>query len=145
MSTDIGPRRDSAPAVRGALRFVMLLGFASLFADFTYQGSRSVLGPYLGMLGASAAVIGIVTGFGEFVGYGLRLVSGRLTDRTGKFWPIILFGYVIQMASGPLLALTTRWEWAALLVIVERTGKALRNPPRDVMLSYAARDLGGYG
>lgn len=127
------------------MRFVVLLGFASLFADFTYEGSRSVLGPYLGMLGASGAIVGVITGFGEFVGYGLRLVSGRLADRTQRFWPIILFGYIIQMASVPLLALTTRWEWAALLIIVERTGKALRNPPRDVMLSYAASQLGGYG
>lgn len=135
----------NAAGSRLALRFVILLGFASLFADFTYEGSRSILGPYLGALGASAAVIGIVTGFGEFVGYGLRLVSGRLADRTQRFWPIVLFGYVLQMSAVPLLAVTTRWEWAAVLIVLERSGKAIRNPPRDVMLSYAGRQLGGYG
>lgn len=143
-SSPDAPATDKS-ASRLALRFVILLGFASLFADFTYEGSRSILGPYLGALGASAAMIGIVTGFGEFVGYGLRLVSGRLADRTQRFWPIVLFGYVLQMAAVPLLAITTRWEWAAVLVILERTGKAIRNPPRDVMLSYAGRQLGGYG
>lgn len=127
-----------------AWKFVLLVGVMSFFADFTYEGARSVIGPYLGLLGASAAVIGIVTGLGELLGYGLRLVSGRLSDRTGQFWPIIIFGYVIQMASVPLLALAGNWPMAAALIIIERIGKATRNPPRDVMLSHAAQEI-GYG
>src|SRR5579885_3038669 len=127
-----------------ALRFVLLIGIMSFFADFTYEGSRSIIGPYLAVLGASAAAVGIITGFGELLGYGLRLVSGRLSDQTGKFWPITIFGYIIQMASVPLLALAGNWPVAALLIIIERVGKATRNPPRDVMLSHAAKEL-GYG
>src|ERR671927_1501214 len=101
---------DRARAI--ALRFVLLIGAISLFADMTYEGARSITGPYLAVLGASATVVGIVAGFGELVGYGLRLVSGRLSDRTGQYWPITLFGYVVQMASVPLLALAGRWEGA---------------------------------
>jgi MFS family permease len=127
-----------------ALRFVLLVGVMSFFADFTYEGSRSIIGPYLAVLGASAAAVGIITGLGELLGYGLRLVSGRLSDRTGQFWPITIFGYIIQMASVPLLALAGNWPVAALLIIIERVGKATRNPPRDVMLSHAAREM-GYG
>src|SRR6266699_3028044 len=127
-----------------ALKFVLLIGVISFFADFTYEGSRSIIGPYLGLLGASAAAIGIVTGFGELLGYGLRLVSGRLSDQTGKYWPITIFGYIIQMLSVPLLALAGNWQVAALLIILERVGKATRNPPRDVMLSHAAKET-GYG
>lgn len=127
-----------------ALKFVLLIGIMSFFADFTYEGARSIIGPYLGMLGASAAVIGIVTGLGELLGYGLRLVSGRLSDQTQQFWPITIFGYIIQMAAVPLLALAGNWPVAALLIILERVGKATRNPPRDVMLSHAAREM-GYG
>jgi MFS family permease len=128
-----------------AFRFVLLIGVLSFFADFTYEGARSVLGPYLAMLGASATVVGVVTGFGELLGYGLRLVSGRAADRTGRFWPIAIFGYVLQMASVPALALTSSWPEAAVLIILERVGKAIRNPPRDVMLSHAAKQVGGYG
>ncbi len=128
-----------------AFRFVLLIGVLSFFADFTYEGARSVLGPYLAMLGASATVVGIVTGFGELLGYGLRLFSGRAADRTGRFWPIAIFGYVLQMASVPALALTSSWPEAAVLIILERVGKAIRNPPRDVMLSHAAKQVGGYG
>src|SRR5579863_3096843 len=127
-----------------ALRFVLLIGVMSFFADFTYEGSRSITGPYLALLGASAVVVALVTGFGELLGYGLRLVSGRMSDRTGQFWPITIFGYIIQMLSVPLLALAGNWQVAALLIIIERVGKATRNPPRDVMLSHAAKEM-GYG
>jgi len=128
-----------------ALKFVLLIGITSFFSDFTYEAARGVIGPYLALLGASAAAVGIITGFGGLVGYGLRLVSGRLSDQTGKFWPITIFGYVIQMVSVPLLALAGSWQLAAVFIILERVGKATRNPPRDVMLSHAAKEVGGYG
>jgi len=127
-----------------ALKFVLLIGVLSFFADFTYEGSRSILGPYLATLQASAVVVGVVTGFGELLGYSLRLVSGRLADRTQKFWPITIVGYVVQMSSVPLLALAGNWQIAAVLIILERVGKATRNPPRDVMLSHAGKQI-GYG
>lgn len=127
-----------------ALKFVLLIGVMSFFADLTYEGSRGIIGPYLALLGASALTVAIVTGFGELLGYALRLVSGGLSDKTGKFWPITIFGYVIQMASVPLLALVGNWQMAAVLIILERVGRATRNPPRDVMLSHAAKEM-GYG
>ena len=123
---------------------MILIGILSFFADFTYEGSRSILGPYLAALQASAFTVGIVSGLGELLGYGLRLVSGRLADRTGQFWPITIAGYIVQMVSVPLLALAGSWPAAAVLIILERVGKATRNPPRDVMLSHAAKQI-GYG
>jgi MFS family permease len=134
----------SKPVQKAALKFVLLIGVVSFFADFTYEGARSVTGPFMAVLGASGTVVGIVAGLGELLGYGLRLVSGRLSEKTQKFWPITLFGYLIQMAAVPLLALAGNWQVAALLIIVERIGKATRNPPRDVMLSHAAKQM-GYG
>lgn len=130
---------------RIALRFIILIGILSFFADFTYEGSRSIVGPYLATLQASGTVVGIVTGLGELLGYGLRLFSGRWADATGRYWPITIFGYVVQMASVPALALTGSWPVAAVLIIFERVGKAIRNPPRDVMLSHAGKRIGGYG
>jgi len=128
-----------------ALRFVLLIGVLSFFADCTYEGSRSIIGPYLATLQATGAVVGFVTGFGEFLGYSLRLFSGRWADATGRYWPITIFGYVVQMASVPALALTASWQAAAVLIVLERVGKAIRNPPRDVMLSHAGKQVGGYG
>jgi MFS family permease len=127
-----------------ALKFVLMVGVMSLFADLTYEGSRSIVGPYLGLLGASAFLISLITGFGEFLGYALRLLSGRGADRTGLYWPITIAGYVLQMTVVPLLALAGSWQVAGILVILERVGKATRNPPRDAMLSHAAKQM-GYG
>jgi MFS family permease len=132
--------RQASPA----LKFVLLVGVMSFFADFSYEGSRSIIGPYLGTLGAGALAIAVITGIGEFLGYGLRLFSGRGADRTGWYWPVTIGGYVLQMSAVPLLALAGSWQVAALLIVAERVGKATRNPPRDAMLAHAAKDM-GYG
>ena len=127
-----------------ALKFVLMVGIMSFFADFTYEGSRSIAGPYLGLLGAGAFTISVISGAGEFLGYNIRLFSGRRADRTGRYWPITIGGYILQMSVVPLLALAGSWQLAALLIIAERVGKGIRNPPRDAMLSHAAKDI-GYG
>lgn len=131
---------------RRALRFIVLMGLVSLFADMTYEGARSSTGPYLSLLGASAAAVGFVGGFGELVGYGLRLVSGYVADRTQRYWLLTVLGYVLNLLAVPLLALAGRWEVAALLIVAERLGKAVRTPSRDAMLSHACRQVGmGWG
>ncbi len=127
---------------RSALRFVVLLGIVSLFSDMTYEGARSVTGPYLNLLGASATVVGIVSGAGELLGYALRLISGYLADRTRRYWLLTISGYVINLAVVPMLALTGRWEIAAGLILMERVGKAIRTPARDAMLSHASSEAG---
>ena len=133
------------PAKATAFRFVLMLGILSFFADFTYEGARSALGPFLASLQASGAAVGIVTGFGEFLGYALRLGSGRLADATRQYWPITIFGYVLQMVAVPALALVDGWPMAAVLIVLERVGRAIRTPPRDTMLSHAGQRVGGYG
>lgn len=138
--------RTEAILRRRALGFVVLLGVVSLFADMTYEGARSITGPFLALLGASGAIVGLVAGFGELVGYGLRLASGYLADRTKRYWGIAIFGYALNLLAVPAIALAGRWEVAALLMIAERTGKAIRNPSRDVMLSHATGRIGrGWG
>lgn len=129
-----------------ALKFVLLMGTVSLAADMTYEGARSITGPFLALLGASGAAVGIVAGLGELIGYVLRLVSGYWSDRTGRYWAITLWGYAINLVAVPLLALAGHWPVAVLLMIAERTGKALRTPARDAMLSHATKSIGrGWG
>ncbi len=141
------PTHTSQTAVtRRAVYFIVLLGLVSLFSDVTYEGARSIAGPYLGWLGASAATVGIVAGAGELFGYVLRLWSGMIADRTRRYWSLTLAGYVLNLFSVPALALTHHWLPAAGLVILERTGKALRTPARDAMLSFASTRTGhGWG
>ncbi|MFN4195895.1 MAG: MFS transporter [Thermosynechococcus sp.] len=129
-----------------ALSFVILLGLVSLCADATYEGARSLTGAYLGVLGASSTIVGLVAGLGEFIGYSLRLVTGYVSDRTRAYWRITTLGYAINTLAVPLMALANRWEVLAGFMIAERTGKAIRTPPRDVLLSYGASQVGrGFG
>lgn len=132
--------------IRRATRFVVLLGLVSLFADMTYESARSITGPFLQTLGASALVVGVVAGFGELLGYALRFVSGRIADRTGRYWTITILGYCVNLLAVPALALAGHWAVAVGLMFLERMGKALRNPARDAMLSFAGHRMGrGWG
>lgn len=135
-----------SPTQKRSFKFILLFGIISLLADVTYEGARSITGAYLGLLGASATVVGFVAGFGELAGYSLRLLSGYLVDKTERYWPITILGYVINLVAVPLLALTGNWMVAAALIIAERVGKAIRVPARDTMLSYAGKSIGvGFG
>ena len=86
------PARDSAR--EAAMRLVVLFGIVSLLSDMTYEGARSVTGPLLATLGAGGTVVGLVAGLGEFIGYGLRIVSGYVSDKTGKYWLMTGLGYL---------------------------------------------------
>ena len=125
-----------------ALRFVLLLGVVSLFADMTYEAARSITGPYLAILGASATVVGLVAGLGELIGYGLRIVSGVISDRTHRYWAITIAGYEVNLLAVAAMALAGSWEIAAVLIMAKRFGKAIRTPARGAMLSHAAHGLG---
>ncbi|HEY4320925.1 MAG TPA: MFS transporter [Gemmatimonadales bacterium] len=131
---------------RAAMRFIVCLGVVSLFADMTYEGAHSAVGPLLENLGASAAVVGFVAGFGEMIAASLRYFSGKVADSTRAYWTLTFAGYAINLIVVPALALVGSWQAAALLVIAERTGKALRGPARDVLLSEATEVVGhGWG
>jgi len=127
---------------RSAFSFVLIIGIVNLFADLTYEGARGIVGPFLGSLGASAAIVGFVAGFGELMGYALRSVSGYFADKTHKYWAVAFAGYAINMLSVPALALAGQWPVAAGLVVAERTGRAIRKPVVEAMLSHAGRSIG---
>lgn len=124
------------------LRFVLVFGVVSGLADLVYEGARSVVGPYLATFGASGALVGAVTGFGEAVALAFRLVTGRWSDRSGRHWAISIAGYTITLVSVPLLGVGGPLGLACLLIVAERFGKAVRTPARDTMLAEASVDLG---
>ena len=131
---------------KSAFRFIIAIGFVSLFADMTYEGARSVVGPFLKDLGATATQVGIIAGFGEMIAASLRLFTGRLADRTRAYWLLTGAGYFLNLGAVPLLALAGNWQMAAVLIIAERTGKALRGPSVDVLLSESTQVVGhGWG
>ncbi|MBL7552657.1 MFS transporter [Frankia sp. AgB1.9] len=142
------PVRDTQTAPTAAAgrlrpwRFVLVFGVVSLLADFVYEGARSVTGPLLASLGASAVVVGVVTGVGEAAALLPRLVSGALAERTGRFWAWTIAGYALTVAAVPLLGVAGVLWAACVLVVAERVGKAVRSPAKDALLSHATAATG---
>jgi len=130
---------------RKAFGVIISFGLVSLFGDIVYEGARSINGPYLKLLTVNAAILGVITGLGEFLGYALRLLSGYISDKTKSYWLLTFLGYGL-LISVPLLSLTGIWQVAALYIILERIGKAIRSPARDTILSQASSQVGtGFG
>ncbi len=121
------------------------MGVVNLFADMTYEGGRGEVGAFLGHLGASGVIVGIVAGGGELAGYAIRSVAGAIADRTGKYWIDAWVGYTINMLCVPALALAGSWPAAAGLVVGERLGRGIRRPVISAMLAEAGREMGGRG
>lgn len=139
-------RHDPTAARADARRTIVLLGIVSLFADMTYEGARSLAGPYLAVLGASGTAVGLIAGGGELLGYLVRFIAGRFSDATRRYWAIAGVGYFVNLAAVPLLSIVRSWVPAAGLLVAERLGKGIRTPARDVLLAGAAEDVGvGWG
>ncbi len=136
--------RDQTRKISPALTFIILFGIVSLFSDLTHEGASSIRGAYLALLGASAGTIGFVSGLGEMVGYSLRYVFGRITDKTHLYWPMVILGYVLDILAVPALALVGEHGWiaASILLIIQRTGKAIKKPAKDTVMSFAATQEG---
>lgn len=122
-------------------KFVLLMGIVSLLGDITYEGARSVIGAYLATFGISALMLGFVIGFGEFLGYGLRILFGHFADKSKRYWAFTFAGYALIL-SIPVIALTDYAVIIILLLILERLGKALRSPSRDALISFATAKIG---
>lgn len=127
-----------------ALAFIILFGIVSLFSDVTHEGAASIRGTYFTLLGASSSTIGFISGLGELVGYSLRFVFGKITDKTKKYWPMTILGYVLDIVAVPCLALVGENGWiaACILLIIQNIGKALKKPAKDTIMSFAATQAG---
>jgi MFS family permease len=127
-----------------AMLFIVIFGIVSLFSDMTHEGASSIRGAYFALLGASAGTIGFVSGLGELVGYSMRYVFGKLTDKTKLYWPMTIVGYVLDIVAVPALALVGEHGWlaACFLLIIQRMGKAIKKPAKDTIMSFAASQEG---
>jgi len=131
-------------ALTPAMTFILLFSVVSLLSDMTHEGAASIRGAYLSLLGASAATIGFVSGLGELMGYSLRLLFGRLADKSKRYWLITIVGYVVDVLAVPALALSGEhgWIFASSLIVVERIGKAIKKPAKSTLMSFAATQEG---
>lgn len=122
--------------------FILSFGVVSMLMDVVYQAALSVQGPLLASLGASAALVGLVSGLGEATSLAGRLVSGPAADRTGRYWVFAIAGYAITGLAVPAMGFAGSVVAVSALIIVERFGKSLRTPSRDAMISHASAKVG---
>ena len=136
--------KEKTKKISPAMVFIILFGIVSLFSDMTHEGASSIRGAYLSLLGASAGTIGFVSGLGELIGYSMRYVFGRITDRTHKYWTMTIFGYILDILAVPALALVGKNGWiaASILLVIQRMGKAIKKPAKDTIMSFAASGEG---
>jgi MFS family permease len=127
-----------------AVTVILLFGIISLLGDVVYESARSVNSQYLNLLGVSAAKVGLVFGIGEFLGYFLRLIAGVWSDKSGKYWMFMFVGYGMLLVV-PFMGFTMNWNILVVLILMERIGKALRNPAKDTVLSCVAENQVGVG
>jgi MFS family permease len=127
-----------------AFVFLLFLGIISLLSDYTHEGARSIYGPFLGAIGASAFLVALTSGLGEFIGQALRIPTGLIADKTKKYWTMMILGYAINLLVIPLLAFVTPsiWEIALVLILLERVGKAIRAPAKSALTSFTSPHLG---
>lgn len=130
--------------ISAAMTFILLFGVVSLFSDMTHEAASSIRGAYLDLMGASAAAVGFVSGLGELIGYSMRYVFGSITDKTKRYWPMTILGYVLDILAVPALALVGEHGWIAAcgLLIIQRMGKAIKKPAKDTIMSFAATQEG---
>ena len=135
---------NSKKKISQAMLFIIFFGIVSLFSDMTHEGASSIRGAYFTILGASAGAIGFVSGLGELIGYSMRYVFGRIADKRKNYWFMTIFGYVIDVLAVPALALVGENGWiaAAILLIIQRMGKAIKKPAKDTIMSFAASQEG---
>lgn len=131
--------KENKKKLSQAMLFIILFGIVSLFSDMTHEGASSIRGAYLSLLGASAATIGFVSGLGELIGYSMRYVFGKLTDKTKHYWPMTILGYILDVLAVPALALVGEHGWiaACALLVIQRLGKAIKKPAKDTIMSFA--------
>lgn len=134
-------------------RSVVGFGVVSLAADMVYEGARSVTGPLLASLGASAVLVGLVSGAGEATALLMRVVFGSWADRSRRYWTLTFVGYGVTAVCVPALAITpflasVGLALACVLILGERLGKAVRSPAKTALLAHAAAEVGlgrGFG
>ncbi|MDI9499107.1 MAG: MFS transporter [Bacillota bacterium] len=137
---ETGSNRRISPAVV----VIVIFGVISMLGDIVYESARSANSQYLNLLGIRAAKVGLIFGIGEFLGYALRLFAGILSDRSGRHWYFMFAGYGMLL-SVPLMGLTVNWDFLVVFMLLERMGKALRNPAKDTVLSGVAENQVGIG
>jgi len=116
-------------------RNVFFLGMVSLFTDLSSQMIYPLIPEFLISLGASKFIIGIIEGVTESIAALFRSIFGKWSDKIQKRKIFIILGYGFSAISKPFLYMAGHWATVFTVKLADRTGKAMRTPARDALLS----------
>ena len=117
-------------------RPVWLLGWVSLATDAATEAIYPIVPFFLThVLGAGAVSLGVIEGAAEAVNSVLKIIAGRMADRSPRKRPLVLFGYTVSSLARPFIAVTTTWIQVFIVRVIDRVGKGVRGAPRDALLA----------
>ncbi len=115
-----------------------LLGTASMLTDISTEMIYPLLPFFLtDVLFAPVLVIGLMESLGEFTVALVGFLSGMYSDSVGKRKRIIIAGYSASALFKGFLAVVTSWPEVIALRILDRTGKGMRDAPRDALIGLS--------
>ncbi len=120
----------------GLERNVFYLGIVSFFTDISSEMTLTLLPLFLtNVLGVAMPIVGFIEGLAEATASLLKIVAGRISDRSGRRKPLTVLGYGISSLMKPLLALAGSWPLVLAVRFTDRVGKGLRSSPRDALIA----------
>ena len=124
------PARAAIPAG------VWVLGFVSLLMDISSEMIHSLLPLFMvGVLGASALMVGLIEGMAEATALIVKIFSGALSDYLGRRKGLALFGYALGALTKPLFAIAPTTGILLAARLLDRVGKGVRGAPRDALVA----------
>ncbi|MHB0996885.1 MAG: MFS transporter [Elusimicrobiales bacterium] len=120
----------------GLSRNVTFLGVVSGLTDISSEMLYPIVPVFLtSVLGAPMQVVGLIEGLAEATASFVKMLGGRLSDRSGSRKPFVVAGYSLSAVSKPLLALAASWQFVLFSRFVDRVGKGLRTSARDALIA----------
>jgi len=127
---------DKEKRVLGLNKNIFTLGLTSFFNDFSNEMILAAFPAFFtSVLKSGAASLGLVEGIADGAANFLKIYSGNLSDRIQKHKIFILIGYGLSVIIRPFYILTGSVGAVLGLRVIDRVGKGLREPPRDVLIS----------
>ncbi len=134
MSTQLEVPRQKR--IMGLNRNVFFLGLVSFLNDISSEMIFTLLPLFLAnILGVATVVIGLVEGIAESTASLLRILSGWLSDRSGKRKSLAIIGYGLSTVAKPFMYIATAWGVVLGVRFADRFGKGIRTAPRDALVA----------
>ncbi len=122
--------------IKGIKKNVLILGFVSFFTDISSEMLYPIIPLFLtAVLNAPMSVVGLIEGIAESTASLLKVISGWLSDKSGKRKPFVIYGYSLSTIAKPLLAFAATWNFVLAARFLDRFGKGLRSSARDALIA----------